>query len=123
MILHVKSHRVFDRDGDDLICELPITFVQAALGSEVDVPTLTGKASIRIPAGTQNGTIFRLRGKGVKSLLASGHGDLHVRVNVEVPSKLSSDQKKKLEEFSEACDSSVYPKIKDFIDRAKRFFS
>ena len=123
VILHVKEHRIFDRDGDDLICEVPITFVQAALGAEIDVPTLTGKAGIRIPAGTQNGTIFRLRGKGVKNIQGQGHGDLHVRVSVEVPTKLSGDQKTKLEEFADACDSSVYPKIKDFIDRAKKFFS
>src|ERR1700747_2800849 len=68
VVLHVKAHEIFQRDGDDLLCEVPVGFVQAALGAEIEVPTLDGKSSIKIPAGTQPGTIFRLKGKGVKNV-------------------------------------------------------
>jgi molecular chaperone DnaJ len=122
VILHVKRHDVFERDGDDLVCEVPIRFVDAALGAEVEVPTLTGKAQIRIPAGTQNGTVFRLKGKGVRNLHGHGTGDLHVRVHVEVPTHLNAAQKTKLQEFAELCDSNVNPLIKSFIEKAKNFF-
>ena len=101
VVLHVKPHEIFQRDGDDLLCEVPISFVQAVLGSEVEVPTLNGKESIRIPAGTQPGTMFRLKGKGVKNVQGYGFGDLHIRVNVEVPTHLTAAQKAKLQEFSE----------------------
>src|SRR5579884_297388 len=104
VVLHVKAHEIFQRDGDDLICEVPVSFVQAALGAEIEVPTLAGKTSIKMPAGTQSGTIFRLKGKGVKNIQGFGTGDLHVRVNVEVPTHLNHAQKAKLQEFSELCD-------------------
>lgn len=122
VVLHVKQHEIFQRDGDDLACEVPISFAQAALGSEVEVPTLTGKAAIRIPAGTQPGTVFRLKGKGVKNLQGYGHGDLLVAVAVEVPSHLNSSQRAKLEEFAAVCDTSSHPRAKSFFDRAKEFF-
>jgi molecular chaperone DnaJ len=122
VIVHVREHEIFQRDGDDLLCEVPISFVQATLGSEVEVPTLTGRASIRIPAGTQPGTLFRLKGKGVKNLQGFGHGDLLVRVAVEVPTHLTSGQRAKLEEFAALCDSNSYPRAKSFLDRAKDFF-
>src|SRR5579863_809771 len=77
VVLHVKAHEIFQRDGDDLICEVPVSFVHAALGAEVEVPTLHGKAQIRVPAGTQPGTVFRLRGKGIKNIQGFGVGDLH----------------------------------------------
>ena len=85
VVLHVKAHEIFQRDGDDLLCEVPVSFVQAALGAEIEVPTLEGQATIKIPAGTQPGATFRVKGKGVKNLQGYGHGDLHVRVQVEVP--------------------------------------
>jgi molecular chaperone DnaJ len=122
VVLHVRPHDIFQRDGDDLVCEVPIAFVQAALGADVEVPTLTGRAKIHIPAGTQNGTIFRLKGKGVKNVQGYGWGDLHVRVVVEVPTHLNSAQRQKLEEFAGLCDASVNPKIKSFFDKAKNFF-
>ncbi len=122
VVLHVKPHEIFHRDGDDLICDVPVQFVQAALGAEIEVPTLSGKAQIRIPAGTQTNTVFRLKGKGVKSLQGFGHGDLHVRVVVEVPRNLNAAQKAKLQEFAELCDASVNPMSKTFFEKAKGLF-
>jgi molecular chaperone DnaJ len=122
VVLHLKAHEIFQRDGDDLLCEVPVSFVQAALGTEIQVPTLSEKATIKIPAGTQPGTMFRLRGKGVKNLQGYGHGDLHVRVIVEVPTRLTHAQKAKLQEFAETCDESVNPISKGFLDKAKSLF-
>lgn len=122
VVLHVKAHEIFQRDGDDLLCEVPISFVQAALGTDVQVPTLGEKATIKIPAGTQPGTLFRLKGKGVKNLQGYGHGDLHVRINVEVPTHLTHSQKAKLQDFAEACDEKVNPISASFFEKAKRLF-
>lgn len=122
VVLHVRPHDIFQRDGDDLLCEVPISFVQAALGAEIEVPTLNGSAHIKIPAGTQNGTTFRIRGGGVRNVQGYGQGDLHVRVLVEVPSRLNGAQRAKLEEFAALCDSNVNPRTKSFFERAKEFF-
>lgn len=122
VVLHIKAHEIFQRDGDDILCEVPVSFVQAALGSEIEVPTLSGNAAIKIPAGTQPGTMFRLRGKGVKNLQGYGHGDLHVRVIIEVPTHLTSEQKAKLQEFAEACDENVNPISKSFFEKARNLF-
>ncbi len=122
VVLHVREHEIFQRDGDDLVCEVPINFVQAALGAEVEVPTMSGPAHIRIPASTQTGTTFRLKGRGVKNIQGHGTGDLHVRISVEVPTHLNSAQKAKLEEFAALCDSSVNPQAKSFFEKAKNFF-
>jgi molecular chaperone DnaJ len=123
VVIHIREHSVFTRDGDDLFCEIPVPFVTATLGGEIAVPTLDGKASVKIPAGTQNGTIFKLRGKGITHLWGSGHGQLLVRVAVEVPTKLTSEQRKKLEDFSESCGDQNTPMTKSFLERAKEFFS
>lgn len=122
VILHVKPHEIFQRDGDDLLCEVPVSFVQAALGAEIDVPTLNGKTSIKVPAGTQPGTMFRLKGKGIKNIQGYGHGDLHVRVTVEVPSQLSSAQRAKLEEFAALCNGQESPLSRGFFEKAKKLF-
>jgi molecular chaperone DnaJ len=122
VVLHVKSHDIFQREGDDLICEVPISFVQAALGAEIEVPTMSGKSLIRIPAGTQSGTLFRLKGKGVKNIQGYGWGDLHVRAVVEVPTHLNNAQKEKLQEFAALCDEDVNPISKSFLERARNFF-
>jgi molecular chaperone DnaJ len=122
VVLHVQDHDLFQREGDDLVCEVPISFVQAALGAEIEVPTLTGKAQIRIPPGTQSGTVFRLRGRGVRNVHGQGVGDLHVRVVVEVPTRLNAAQRAKLQEFAELCDAGVNPLSKSFFERAKNFF-
>jgi len=122
VLLRVKPHEIFQRDGDDLLCEVPVSFIQAALGAEIEVPALEGKAVIKIPAGTQPGTTFRVKGKGVKNLQGYGHGDLHVRVQVEVPTRLNSGQKAKLQEFAALCDNDVNPISKGFFDKAKNLF-
>jgi molecular chaperone DnaJ len=122
VVIHVKPHEIFQRDGDDLVCEVPISFVQATLGAEVEVPTLAGRAQIKIPAGTQSHTIFRLKGKGIKNVHGHGIGDLHVRVIVEVPTRLNSVQKAKLQEFGASCDANVNPISQSFFERAKNFF-
>lgn len=122
VVVHVAEHGIFKRDGDNLICEVPIAFTQAALGAEVEVPTLGGKASIRIPAGTQHGTLFRLKGRGVKNVQGYGIGDLLVRVVVEIPSRLNSNQRTALEEFARLCDEDVHPQKKSFFERAREFF-
>lgn len=122
VVVHVKSHEIFERQGDDLFCEVPIDFVQATLGAEIQVPTLNGKAELKIPAGTQPGTVFSLKGKGVKNLQGYGHGDLHVRVLVEVPTQLNAAQRAKLQEFAELCDQNTNPISKGFLEKAKNFF-
>ncbi len=122
VVLHVKAHEIFQRDGDDLLCEVPVRFIQAALGAEIEVPTLDGRATIKIPAGTQPGTTFRVKGKGVKNLQGHGHGDLHARIQVEVPTHLTAEQKAKLQEFSEACGEDANPISKSFFEKAKKLF-
>jgi molecular chaperone DnaJ len=122
VVLFVKHHEIFKRDGDDLICEVPISFVEAALGADVEVPTLEGRATIKVPAGTQPGTAFRVKGKGVKNLQGYGQGDLHVRVQVEVPTHLNSAQKSKLGEFAAMCDGNEAPIAQGFFEKAKKFF-
>lgn len=99
IVIRVKSHEFFDREGDDIYCEVPLTFVQAALGDEIEVPTLTEKIKLKIPAGTQTGTYFRLKGKGVPKLRGYGQGDQHVKVTVVTPTKLTDEQKELLRQF------------------------
>ncbi|MDA0293682.1 MAG: molecular chaperone DnaJ [Verrucomicrobia bacterium] len=123
VVVHIREHAVFARDGDDLFCEMPVSFVTAALGGEINVPTLEGKASIKVPAGTQNGTVFKLRGKGMPHLRGSGQGQLLVRAVVEVPTKLTAGQREKLEEFAESCGDQNAPMTRSFLERAKEFFS
>ncbi|MEY4916379.1 MAG: molecular chaperone DnaJ [Verrucomicrobiota bacterium] len=122
VVLFVKHHEIFKRDGDDLICDIPVSFVQAALGSELEVPTLEGRATIKMSAGTQPGTTFRVKGKGVKNLQGYGQGDLHVRIQVEVPTQLNGAQKAKLQEFSALCDGQEAPIASGFFEKAKTFF-
>ena len=123
VVLHVREHEIFEREEDDLLCEVPVSFVQATLGSELTVPTLQGQAKIKIPAGTQSGTVFRLKGKGIKNVQGYGTGDLHVRVSVEVPTRLNSEQIEKLKEFADLCDDKVNPISTGFFEKARKFFS
>ena len=122
VFLHIKPHDVFQREDNDLFCEVPVPFAIAALGGELQVPTLEGKSSIKIPPGTQGGTTFRLRGRGIKDLRSGGKGDLHVEVHVEVPTKLNGSQKEKLREFSESIGEENNPMQESFLEKAKRFF-
>jgi len=123
VVMHLKKHEVFERDGSDLFCEVPVSFAKAALGGELTVPTLDGKASLKIPAGTQSATTFRLRAKGMPILNSGGRGDLLVRVQVEVPTNLNAEQKEKLKAFSDSTGEQNEPMAESFFQRAKRFFS
>ncbi len=122
IVVHVKEHPIFQREDDNLYCEVPISFVTAALGGEVPVPTLEGKASLRVPAGTQGGQSFRLRGKGVAHVDGRERGDLFARLLVEVPTHLNSEQRQKLEEFGALCGEDNAPLHRSFFERAKEFF-
>ncbi len=122
VVLHVKAHALFEREGDDLVFELPVSFVQAALGAEIEVPSLNGKVPLRVPAGTQTGQMFRVKGKGIKNAQGYGWGDLHVRVSVEVPAHLNAAQRAKLQEFAALCDEKVNPITQGFFEKAKKLF-
>jgi len=123
VVIHVKHHEIFNRDGDDLLCEIPISFAQAALGDVIKVPTLNEPVEIKVPSGTQAGAVFRLKGKGVKNVQGYGQGDLLVRVQIEVPARLNAAQRAKLEEFAKLCDENVHPMGKSFLQKAKSLFS
>jgi len=123
VVIHVRPHDLFVRQDDDLLCEIPVSFSTAALGGEIDVPTLHGAARMKIPAGTQSGTMLRLRNQGMPNVHGRGHGDLLVRVIVEVPTKLSRQLREKLEEFAQLANDEAYPQRKSFLEKAKRFFS
>jgi molecular chaperone DnaJ len=122
IVVHVKEHPIFQREDDNLFCEVPISFATAALGGEVPVPTLEGKASLKVPPGTQSGQSFRLRGKGVVHVNSRDRGDLFARLLVEVPSHLNSEQRQKLEEFAALCGEDNTPLHKSFFERAREFF-
>lgn len=115
----VRPHPLFTRDGFDVWCEMPITFAQAALGCEVTVPTLDGKVSYTIPAGTQPGEAFRLKGKGIQQLNRYGRGDQYVKITVEVPKNLNEKQKQLLRDFDAATTDSHYEKRKSFFNKLK----
>lgn len=123
VVFHVRRHEFFERDEDDIYCEMPITFVQAALGAEIEVPTLHGKVKLKIPAGTQTGTKFRLKGKGVPNVRGYGIGDQHIEVRVITPTKLSEKQKQLLREFGEASGSAPMGDHEEsFFSKVKRAF-
>lgn len=125
VVVHLKPHAIFQRDGGNLHCEMPISFTTAALGGEIEVPTLDGSAKMKIPAETQTGGVFRLRSKGIKPLRSSEHGDLMVHVVVETPVKLTTRQKELLREFEESTQADAgkhSPKNKSWVDKAKDFF-
>lgn len=122
VVIAVRPHKLFKRDRDNLHLDLPITFGQAALGDEITVPTLDGKVSYKIPAGTQPDTVFRLKGKGVKNVRSGRMGDLYVKVILEVPSKLTAKQKKAIEEMDKALDGKCYQKKTGFAEKVKELF-
>lgn len=126
VVVQLKSHAVFQRDHNDLHCEMPISFSTAALGGEIEIPTLDGKASIKIPAETQSGKQFRLRGKGIKGVRSSTHGDLHCHVIVETPVNLTERQKELLREFESINDKDNErhnPRAKSWMNKVKDFFA
>ena len=121
VVLHVREHDIFERHGDDLACVVHVSPAQAALGGDIEVPTPEGYARIKIPPGTATGKIFRLRDRGMPSL-HGGCGDLHVRVDIEVPQNLSSRQRKALEDFAAACTADNFPESRKCQKQADRFF-
>jgi molecular chaperone DnaJ len=120
--IRVQPHPIFKREGYNVICEIPITFTQAALGSELDVPTIEGTIKYTIPEGTQTGTVFRLKNKGIKHLNSNAKGDQFIKINVDVPTKLSEKQKELLREFAEISGDEVFEQRKGFFDKMKNLF-
>lgn len=120
--VRVRSHKLFIRQGYDILCDYPISFVQATLGAEVQVPTIDGKVSYSIPEGTQSGTVFRLKGKGVQRINSNQRGDQYVTIKVEIPKGLSESQKDILRQFDENVDPSKYKQRKSFFDKMKDIF-
>ena len=118
----VRPHPLFRRNGFDVLCDVPVTFTQAALGAEMEVPTLDGKVKYTIPEGTQSGTVFRLKGKGIPQLKRSGRGDQYVKVAVEVPTHLSAKQKELLKEFASLDEGKNHEKQNSFFDAVKKMF-
>jgi molecular chaperone DnaJ len=122
VVFHVRSHDFFERNGDDIYCEMPVTFAQAALGDEIEVPTLHGKVKLKVPAGTQTGTRFRLKGKGVPNVRGYGTGDQHVQVKVVTPTKLTDRQKQLLREFADISGQVPDEQHESFFDKVKKAF-
>jgi molecular chaperone DnaJ len=125
VVIHLKAHTVFQRDHNDLHCEMPISFTTAALGGEIEIPTLDGSAKIKIPAETQTGKVFRLRGKGIKGVRSSTHGDLMCHMVVETPVSLTERQKellRELETINQEDNSRHNPRAKSWMDKVKAFF-
>jgi molecular chaperone DnaJ len=123
--IRIKEHDIFERDGDDLHCTVPVSFTTVALGGSIEVPTLNGKAEIELPEGTQHGKTFRLRGKGIKGLRSSYPGDLYAHVSVETPVKLTEHQRKLLKELDESIrkgGDKHSPNAKSWTDRVKDLF-
>ena len=120
VLIGVKPHPVFHREGPNLLIEYPVPITQAALGTEAELPTLNGRVSMKIPAGTQSGTVFRVRGKGLPDVQDGRVGDLLVRVVVETPTKLSARQRQLLEEFAKTSPEESYPTRRSFLENIKR---
>jgi molecular chaperone DnaJ len=126
VVMHLKAHGVFQRDGDDLHCEMPISFTHAALGGEIEIPTLEGSAKIKVPAETQTGQVFRLRGKGIKGVRSAYPGDLLCEVAVETPVRLTDRQKELLRELEDinSKDANRHnPRAKSFMEKVREFFA
>lgn len=120
--VYIKPHELFTREGYDVMCQVPITFVQAALGDTIEVPTIHGKVEMKIAPGTQSGTVMRLRGKGIPMLRRNGNGDQHIRIKVLTPQKLSDRQKELLKEFGELSGNKVNPEQDTWLNKIKKLF-
>lgn len=123
--VNLKPHPIFTREGSNLYCDAPISVATAALGGELEIPTLNGRVSLKIPAGTQSGKVFRLSGKGVKPVRGGAMGDLHCRIMVETPVNLTKRQKELLRELEESCsdcNAPHSPQSKSWLNNVKNFF-
>jgi molecular chaperone DnaJ len=121
--ISVKPHPIFTRHQNDIVCQVPVSFTQAALGSVIDIPTLRGKEQLEIPAGTQHGEVFKLKGKGVPDLRSYKNGDEIVQILIEIPKRLSDRQKQLLKEFAASEDEKLMPQRKSFMDKLKQVFT
>jgi molecular chaperone DnaJ len=119
----VRKHKLFHRDGNHLVLQMPITYSQAALGATIEVPTLGGPHQLTVPAGTQSGEVFRIRGKGLPDVHGGGTGDLHVQTYIEVPKKITPRQERLLRELAEVEQTEVSPHRKSFLERLKEYFA
>jgi molecular chaperone DnaJ len=117
VVIQVRDHPIFKREETEILCEVPLSIAQAALGATIDVPTLDGPAKLKIPAGTQTGKVFQMKGKGVPSLQGGGRGDQHVRVFVETPTHLSREQKELLERFAALSGAETNPRARTFWEK------
>jgi molecular chaperone DnaJ len=122
VVVHVQEHPIFIREDTEVICEVPISFTQAALGATIEVPTLDGKVKMKIPGGTQSGKVFRLRGKGIPHLNGYQRGDQHVRVTVEVPTSMTRKQRELLEQFAALSGEETHPQAKSFFEKVREMF-
>jgi molecular chaperone DnaJ len=122
VLVDIKEHRFFERDGFDVFCKVPISFSQAALGADIEVPTLSGKVAVKIPSGTQSGRKMRLKGKGISRLGTGGIGDQIIEIHVETPTQLASEQRKLFERLAELEDKQSSPMKNTFFDKVKDFF-
>ena len=120
--IHIKSHAIFERRGEDIVCEAPLTFTQAALGTEIEVPTLAGKAKLKVPPGTESGKVFKLAGQGLPNVNGYGRGHEYVVAAVEVPKHLTPKQEELLREFAKTEEATVSPRRQGFLDKIKRAF-
>ena len=122
VLINVKPHELFKRRDNDIMVEVPISFTEAALGSEKIVPTLDGRVKMKVPPGTQSGKIFRLKGKGLPSLRGYGQGDEYVKIIVETPTNLNEEQKELLRKFAESRGENLDPLSRSFMKKVKKFF-
>ncbi|MDP2681250.1 MAG: molecular chaperone DnaJ [Deltaproteobacteria bacterium] len=122
IIINVKPHPIFQRQNDDIICEVPVSFPQTSLGCEIDVPTLEGSVKLKIPAGTQSGKVFRLKNKGIASLRTGQRGDQNVIIKVETPTRLTSRQKELMEEFARISGEETNPIKNNFLEKVRNLF-
>jgi molecular chaperone DnaJ len=122
VVVHVRPHAFFRRDGDDVVCTVPVKFTHAALGGDVEVPTLEGKGKLRVPSGTQPGTVLRIKGKGIPRRGNLGRGDQRVEVTIEVPTSLTDRQRQVLEELSRELGDEVQPQHKSFVEKLRDLF-
>ena len=123
VVLSIKPHPLFSREADDILCRVPLSFAQAALGTSLEVPTISGRVRMKVPAGTQSGRVFRLKGKGLPSKEGRGRGDQLVTVHVEVPTELNDQQRQLLEAFDRATGENAHPEGKNVWDKVKELFS
>lgn len=122
VVIVVKEHPLFTRQGDDIYCEIPVGFTQAALGAQIEIPTIAGRTTLKIPPGTQTGAEFRIRGKGFPNVRGYGHGDLLARIFVEVPTQLTAKQRDLLEQYAELENGEGSPLVQGFWDKVKAIF-